>query len=79
MKLAMLPRDTRTAQRVEIGEDLRDSAYRSLVARNVNGIRAQIDGDMEPVFEESEVFVASPIERLDPRGNFNLFSCQAFV
>ena len=46
---------------VEVGEDLLDSGDVGGFAGDLNGIRAEIDRDVEFIFEEPEIFVVGPI------------------
>jgi hypothetical protein len=36
----------------------------------MDGVGAEIDGDVETIFEEAEVFVAGPVQGLNARGDF---------
>ena len=42
-------------------------------AGDVDGVGAEIDGDVELVLEEAEVFVVGPVEGFDARGDFEGF------
>jgi len=63
--------DSGFAESVEVGEDADDATYGFFGAFDVYGVRTEIDGDVEGVFEEAEVFVAGPVEGLDAGGDFN--------
>ena len=61
------------AEVVEVGEDLFDAGDAVGFAGDVDGIGAEIDRDVEFVFEEAEIFVVGSVERLNARRDFQGF------
>jgi hypothetical protein len=61
------------AEVVEVCEDPLYTGYGVGVPGDMDGIGAEVDRDVESVFEETEVFVVGPIEGLDAGGNFQGF------
>ena len=68
--------DAGFAEGVEVGEDLFDAGYAVGFAGDVDGVGAEVDGDVELVFEEAEVFVVGPVEGFDAGGDFEGFFYQ---
>lgn len=77
MEFPILKRHARPPQRVKIGKDLNCAAYRRLVAGYVDRIRAKVDGDVQAVFKEPQVFVPRAVKGLNSGCNFDGFLYQA--
>ena len=71
MKFAILEYHAGSAKRVEIGEDLRGAGYLSFFAGDVNGVGAEVDGDVESIFKESKIFIAWAVKRLNTGRDFD--------
>jgi hypothetical protein len=65
--------ETGFAEGVEVGEDLLDAGYGVGFAGDVDGVGAQIDGDVQLVLEEAKIFIVGTVEGLDAWGNFEGF------
>ena len=61
------------AEGVEVEKDLLDAGDGLKFAGDVDGVGAEIDGDVKLVLEEAEVFVVGPVEGFDARGDFEGF------
>jgi hypothetical protein len=73
VEFAVVEIDAGFAEDVEVEEDLLDAGYIGVVAGDVDGVGAEIDGDAELVFEESQVFVVGAVEGFDAGGDFKGF------
>jgi hypothetical protein len=68
--------DAGLAEVVEVEEDLFDACYGVGFAGDVDGVGAEIDGDVKLVLEEAEIFVVGPVEGFDARSDFEGFFYQ---
>ena len=57
----------------EVGEDLFGARYLGRRAANFNGIRPQVDSDLEAGFHQMQVFVTGTKEGLDIRADLDIF------
>ena len=57
-----------------VGEYLLHAGHFSGRALNLYGIGFQINGDVEPIFKQVQVFVAGAEQGLDAGAQFNIFS-----
>ena len=73
VEFAVVEIDAGLAKSVEVGEDLFDAGDAVGFAGDVDGIGAEIDRDVEFVFEEAEIFVVGSVERLNARRDFQGF------
>ena len=65
--------DAELSEGVEVGEDLFDTGDVVGFAGYLNGVGAEIDRDVEFVFEEPEIFVVGPVQGLNARRDFQGF------
>jgi len=71
MEFAILEDDAGSAERVEIGEDLRGAGYLGFFAGDVNCVGAEVDRDFESIFKEPKIFVAWAVKRLNTGRDFD--------
>jgi hypothetical protein len=79
VELAVVEVDAGFAEVVEIGEDSGYSVDRVVWAGDVDSVGAEVDGDVQTVFEEAKVFVAGPIQGLNTRRDFDSFFIQVVI
>ena len=73
VEFAIMQVDAGFAEVVEVGEDAFDARDIAGFAGHMDGVGAEIDGDVEFVLEEAEVFVAGPVQGLNANGDFQGF------
>ena len=68
--------DAGPAQGVEVRKDAGDAVDCFVRTCDLYGVGAEVDCDLETVFEEAEVFVAGSVEGFDTGGDFQGFFAQ---
>jgi hypothetical protein len=76
VEFAVVEVDAGFSEGVEVEEDLFNTGDILGFAGYLDGVGAEIDRDVEFVFEEPEIFVVGPVEGLDARGDFQGFFYQ---
>ena len=71
MKFAVVQVVTCFAEGVKVREDLLDPPDLEGLSGDVNPIRAEVDGDVEAVFEQPEILIAGAVERFNARADRN--------
>ena len=73
VEFAVVQIDAGFTKGVEVGKDLFDARNAVGFAGDMDGIGAEIDCDVEFVFEETEIFIVGSVQRLNARGDFQGF------
>ena len=76
VKLAVMEVDAAFPEGVEVGKDTLDPCDASGIAGDMDSVGAEIDGDVQAIFEEAKVFVVGAVERLDTGSDFDGLSYQ---
>ena len=79
VELAVVEVDAGFAERVEVGEDAGDAVDIGLRAGELDVVGAEVDGYVETIFHEAEVFVAGSVERFNTGCDLEGFFVQSRV
>ena len=80
VELAVVEVDAGLAEGVEVGEDAGDAVdAASSVTGDLDGVGAEIDGDVQAIFHEAKIFVAGSVQGLNAGGDFEGFFVQSRV
>jgi hypothetical protein len=79
VQLAVVRMHADLAQVLEVREDTLHAGHRRGLAHYLDGVRSKVDLDVQPIFQQTKVFVARAIQRLDSRGKQQRFFYQGFA
>jgi hypothetical protein len=79
VEFAILQGYAGSAEGVEVGEYLSGAGDLALFAGDVRGVGAEVDGDVETIFEQAEILVACAVKGLDAGSDFDCLFDQAGI